>query len=126
MVVKLIPVMGTLVLIGAVVQVFLGFLVAGGAESLTGPHILLGILGLALVVGLAVVAFRAKTTTVASKAVMTILTVIVFLQVLLGFQVLGGAESMVTSHMAAGFLVVILSLLAGGITMMSAKKARRA
>jgi heme/copper-type cytochrome/quinol oxidase subunit 4 len=120
--VKAVPVLGTLVLIGASAQVALGFQVAGGSESLVGPHILIGIIGLVLVVILTGIAFRAKTATVYSKAVMVVLTLVVLGQVAMGFQLLGGADMLATSHEANGFLVVGLSLLTGGITFWSAKK----
>jgi hypothetical protein len=47
--VKFVPVLGTLVLLGAIVQVVLGFQVAGGSDVLVGPHILFGLIGLILV-----------------------------------------------------------------------------
>jgi hypothetical protein len=124
--VKPVPVLGTLVLVGAIVQVILGFQVAGGLDSLTGVRMLIRIAGLVLVIALMVAAFRAKTATLMSKAVMTVLTLVVLLQVSLGFQVLGGAESMVTSHMANGFLIVILALAAGGHDDVGTKSAKPA
>jgi hypothetical protein len=122
MVLKPIPVLGTVVLVGAVVQLILGFVVAGGLDSLVGVHILFGIVGLALVIVLLVITFRAKTATLYSKFAMIILTIVVLAQVGLGLQLLGGAESLVLSHEANGFVVVILSLLMGGITFWSAKR----
>lgn len=122
--VKLVPVLGTLVLLGAIVQVVFGFQVAGGSEMLRGPHILFGLIGLIFVIALAAIAFRTKTSTVYSKITITILAVVVLLQIVLGFQLLGGAEAMVTSHEANGFLVVLLSVVMGGITSMSARKQR--
>jgi len=119
---KLVPVLGTVVLIGAVVQFILGFVVAGGMDSLVGVHVLFGIVGLALVIALLVIAFRAKTATVYSKLTMIILTIVVLAQVGLGFQLLGAAENLALSHEANGFVVIILSLLVGGITFWSAKR----
>ncbi len=121
-VLKLIPVLGTVVLLGAVVQLILGFVVAGGMDSLVGVHILFGIVGLALVIALAAIAFRAKTATLYSKLTMIILTIVVLAQVGLGFQLLGGAESLTLPHEANGFVVIILSLLMGGITFWSTKR----
>ena len=121
-VLKLVPVLGTVVLLGAVVQLILGFVVAGGMDSLVGVHILFGIVGLALVVALAAIAFRAKTATLYSKLAMIILTIVVLAQVGLGFQLLSGAKSLALSHEANGFVVIILSLLVGGITFWSAKR----
>ena len=120
--VKLIPVFGTLVWIGAVVQIVLGFQVAADIEAYRGVHILFGIVGLALVAGLAVVAFRSKSATIYSKLIIVVLTVVVLLQVGLGFQLLGGAESLVVSHEGNGFLILVLSLAMGAVTFMSAKK----
>ena len=119
---KLVPVLGTVVLLGAVVQFILGFVVAGGMDSLVGVHILFGIVGLALVIALLAIAFRAKTATLYSKLAMIILTIVVLAQVGLGLQLLSGTESLILSHEANGFVVVILSLLTGGITFWSAKR----
>jgi hypothetical protein len=44
------------------------------------------------------------------------------MQVVFGFQILSGAEAMVVSHEATGFLIVLLSLLTGGITFWNSKK----
>jgi hypothetical protein len=119
---KPVPVLGTVVLLGAVVQLILGFVVAGGMDSLVGVHILFGIVGLALVIALLVIAIRTKTATLYSKLAMVILTIVVLAQVGLGVQLLGGAESLALSHEANGFVVIILSLLVGGITFWSAKR----
>jgi hypothetical protein len=119
---KPIPVLGTVVLLGAVVQLVLGFVVAGGMDSLVGIHILFGIVGLALVIALAVIAFRAKTATLYSKLTIIILTIVVLAQIGLGFQLLSGAESLVLPHEANGLVVIILSLLMGGITFWSAQR----
>ena len=122
---KVIPVLGTVVLIGAIFQVVFGFQVAGGWETLLWVHIIFGIVGLGLVVVLAAVAFRAKVATIYSKITMTILTLVVLAQVVLGFQVMAGAEALVTSHEMTGFLVVVLSLVVGGITFLTAKRRTR-
>lgn len=95
---------------------------AGGSEALRGTHILLGIIGLILVIALTVIAFRAKTATVYSKLTITILTIVVLVQVGMGFQLLGGAEGLVLSHEANGFVIIILSLLMGGMTFWSARR----
>ena len=120
--VKLVPVLGTLVWVGAVAQIILGFQVAADIEAYRGIHILIGIVGFALVAGLAVIAFRSKSATIYSKLIIVILTVVVLLQVGMGFQLLGEAESLVTPHEVNAFLIVILSLVMGGVTFMSAKK----
>jgi len=115
--VKPVSVMGTLVLTDAIVQVFLGFQVAGGVEGLRDAHMFIGILGLLLVI-----AFRTKTATIYSKVIMTTLTLIVLGQVYLGFQLLVGTEELMTSHQIAGLLIVILSLVMGGVTFWSARR----
>jgi len=120
--VKLIPVFGTLVWVGAVVQIVLGFQVAADIEAYRGAHILIGIVGFVLVAGLAVVAFRSKSATIYSKLIIVILTVVVLLQVGLGFQLLGEAETLVAPHEVNALLIVILSLVMGGVTFMSSKK----
>jgi hypothetical protein len=119
---KPVPVLGTVVLVGAVVQLILGFVVAGGMDSLVGVHILFGIVGMALVIALLVIAFRTKTATLYSKLTMIILTIVVLAQAGLGLQLFSGAESLALSHEANGFVVVILSLLTGGITFWSSKR----
>ncbi|MGA2789861.1 MAG: hypothetical protein ABSF00_03715 [Candidatus Bathyarchaeia archaeon] len=121
-VLKPVPVLGTVVLLGAIVQLILGFVVSGGMDSLVGVHVLFGLVGLALVIVLAVIAFRAKTATLYSKLAMVILTIVVLAQVGLGLQLLSGTESLMLSHEANGFVVVILSLLVGGITFWTAKR----
>ena len=125
LIVKLVPVLGTVVLIGAVVQVFLGYQVAGGSPGLRDTHMLIGIIGLVLVVALAGIPFRAKTGTIYSKVTMVVLAIIVLIQVIMGFQILGGGEALVTSHQATGFLIVILSLIMGGISFGRAKRQSR-
>jgi heme/copper-type cytochrome/quinol oxidase subunit 4 len=119
---KPVPVLGTVVLLGAVVQLILGLAVSGGMDSLVGVHVLFGLVGLVLVIVLAVIAFRAKTATLYSKLAMIILTIVVLAQVGLGLQLLSGTESLMLSHEANGFVVVILSLLVGGITFWTAKR----
>lgn len=120
--VKPVPVLGTVVLLGAIVQVFLGFQVANDISSLRGPHIFMGLVGLVLVVVLAGISFRTKISTLYSRLVIAILTIMVLLQIFLGFQVLGGADSMTMLHEANGILILVLALLMGGITSMTARK----
>lgn len=88
---KLVPVLGTIVLIGAIFQVVLDFQVAADIQGLRDIHMGIGIFGRVLVVALAVLAFRAKTGIVYSKVTMTVLTIIVVLQVFLGRQFSRGA-----------------------------------
>ena len=119
---KTVPVLGTIVLVGAVIQLILGFIVAGGMDALVGVHIMLGIAGLVLVIVLAAIAFRAKAATLYSKIVITILAIVVLAQVGLGYQLFNGTDELAVSHEANGFVVIILSLLMGGITFWSAKR----
>ena len=119
--VKIAPILGTLVLVGAVIQVLIGFQVAADVASLRGIHMLFGIMGLALVIALVAIAFRAKTATIHSKITIVVLALIVLGQVYLGFQLLGGAETLVPSHEATAFGVVLLSLVMGGITFWSSR-----
>lgn len=119
---KPIPILGTVVLIGAVLQVILGFEAANDVEAVRGIHILFGIVGLVLVLILTVIAYKAKAATIYSKLTITLLTIVILAQVVLGFQLLNGAEALVVSHEANGFVIVILSLLTGGITFWSAKR----
>jgi hypothetical protein len=120
--VKLVPVVGTIVLLGAVVQVAFGLQVAGGIENLLGAHMVIGIVGLVLVIALAVTSFKVKTATKYSKLTMSAMTIIVLAQVLMGFTILGGVKALAMLHEATGFLIVLVSLLAGGITFVSAKR----
>lgn len=123
--VKFVPVLGTIVLIGAIFQVVLGFQVAADIQGLRDIHMGIGIFGLVLVVALAVLAFRAKTGIVYSKVTMMILMIIVVLQVFLGFQLLQGADVLLKSHEAPAFVIVLLSLLTGGMTFWSGTRLTR-
>ena len=120
--VKPVPVLGTLVLLGAIVQIVFGFQVAADIEAFRGVHIVFGIIGLVLVAVLAVIAFRSKSATIYPKLIIVVLAIVVLLQIGLGLQLLGGEESLVVSHEMNGFLIVVLSLAMGGVTFMSAKK----
>ena len=119
---KTVPVLGTFVLVGAVIQLILGFVVAGGMDSLVGIHMVFGVLGLILVIALAAIAFRTKTATLYSKIAITILTLVVIAQVGLGVQLLNGADELAVSHEANGVVIIIFSLLMGGITFWSARR----
>jgi hypothetical protein len=120
---KLVPVLGTVVLVGVIVQIILGLQITGaGVDSYIGPHMLIGLLGLVLVIILAIAAFRVKTATIYSKLILTILTLMVLLQVGLGFQLLQGDETIIVSHEANGFLILTLTLVMGAVTMLSARR----
>ena len=121
--VKFVPVLGTVVLVGVIVQIILGLQITNaGVDSFIGPHMLIGVIGLFLVIALTITAFRTKTAAVYSKLIITILTIVVLLQVVLGFQLFQGAEVLMTSHEANGFLILILTLVTGTITMLSARR----
>ena len=120
---KLAPLLGTVALVGVIVQVIIGLEITGaGVDSLTMPHVLIGILGLVIIIVLAVTAFRTKTATIYSKLIITILTLVILLQVGMGFQLLQGADEMIISHEANGFLILILTIAMGAVTMASARK----
>lgn len=120
---KLAPLLGTVALVGVIVQVIVGLEITGaGVDSFIMPHVIIGILGLVIIIVLAVTAFRAKMATIYSKLIITILTILILLQVGLGFQLLQGADAMITSHEANGFLILILTLAMGTVTMASARK----
>ena len=119
---KFVPVLGTLILIGVIVQIILGFQVSAGADELIGAHMLIGVIGLVLVLVLTAVAFRSKTSTIYSKFIMIILALAVLGQIGLGLQLLNGADVLAISHQANAFIILGLSLLVGAVTMMAAKK----
>jgi hypothetical protein len=117
--VKLVPILGTIVLLGAILQVFLGFQVAADVQGLHDIHMGVGIFGFVLVMGLAVLAFKARTGVVYSKITMTILVIIVLVQIIMGFAPLQQNDTLLFSHEANAFLIVALSLLTGGVTFWS-------
>lgn len=121
---KLAPLLGTVALVGVIVQVILGLEITGaGLDNFIMPHALIGVLGLIIVIVLAITTFRAKTATTYSKLIITILTIVVLLQIGLGFQIfLQGADAMIPSHEANGFLILILTVMMGAVTMQTARK----
>ena len=120
---KLAPLLGTVALVGVILQVILGLEITGaGVDTFIMPHVLIGVLGLIIILVLAITAFRAKTATIYSKLIITILTIVVLLQVGLGFQLLQGVDAMITSHEANGFLILILTVAMGAVTMQTARK----
>lgn len=120
--VKATPVLGTIVLVGAVGQLVLGFEVAGGLDTLRGLHVLFGVVGLVLVFALLVIAFRAKTSTIYSKVTIAVLAIVVLIQVGLGSQLLGGPNELMLPHEVNGFLIILLALVMGGITTWTARR----
>jgi len=120
--VKFAPVLGSLVLFGVIIQIILGFQISAGADELIGTHLLIGVVGLVLVLALTAVAFRGKSAPSYAKIIMIILTLVVLAQVGLGFQLLSGADALTISHEANAFVILILSLVMGAVTMKAAKK----
>jgi len=119
---KTVPVLGTLVLIGAIIQVGLGLQISWASmDSLIPVHMIIGIAGLVLVLALTVIAVKAKAAT-SVKAAMVVLLILVFVQVGMGMQLLGGADQFAIMHETNGILIVLLSLVAGGLTMMNARR----
>ena len=123
---KVVPVFGTLVLVGAIIQVALGFQIVSGMNTLSAVHILIGLVGLVLVLGLTVIALKTKAASIYSKITMLVLAVLVVIQVGLGMQLLGGADALAVTHEANGILIIILSLITGGLTMQNAKRQKTA
>ena len=120
---KFAPLLGTVALVGVVVQAILGLEITGaGLHNFIMPHVLIGVLGLIIIIVIAIMAFRAKTATIYSKLIITILTLVVLLQVGLGFQLLQGVDAMIPSHEANGFLILILTVMMGAVTMQTARK----
>ena len=123
---KTVPVLGTLVLIGAIIQVGLGLQISWASmDSLIPVHMVIGIVGLLLVLALTAIAVKAKAAT-SVKAAMVVLLILVFVQVGSGMQLLGGADQLTVMHEANGILIVLLSLVAGGLTMMNARRQKTA
>jgi len=119
---KTVPVLGTLVLIGAIIQVGLGLQISWASmDSFIPVHMIIGIAGLVLVLALTVIAVKAKAAT-SVKVAMVVLLILVFVQVGLGMQLLGGADQLAVMHEMNGILIVLLSLVAGGLTMMNARR----
>lgn len=123
--VKFVPIVGTIVLLGAIVQVLLGFQVAADVQGLRDIYMGVGIFGFVLVIGLAVLAFRARTGVVYSKITMTILVIMVLVQIIMGFELLQENDALLFSHEANAFLIVALSLLTGGVTFWSGTRGTR-
>jgi hypothetical protein len=120
--VKLIPLLGSLVSFGVIIQIILGMQVTAGSDNLLGAHIVIGILGFVLVLALTAAAFRMRSATAYSRILMIILLLAVLAQMALGFQILNGSDVLVVSHEGNGFLILILSFLMGGLTMMAARR----
>lgn len=118
---KAVPLLGSLVLVGVIIQIILGLQITAGSDSLLGAHMLIGVIGLIIVIALTGVAFRSRSAT-SSKILMAILTLVVLAQVALGFQILNGSDASIASHEGTAFIILILTLIMGGITMMTAKK----
>ncbi len=124
--VRMVPVLGTLVLFGSIVQVILGFMVADRVTGVREFHMLFGVIGLGLVILLTILAFRGKYATTYSKLIMTLVVIAVLIQVAFGFQLVARVRTLETPHQLNGFLIVILALAMGGVTFQNAKKQTQA
>jgi hypothetical protein len=98
---------GTLVMVGSIGQLILGFLVGGGVTSLRTIHQGIGVLGLFSVLILTGLILKVESLSVSLKLFAVALTVILIAQVYVGFEILGGAESLVVAHEVNGLLVVV-------------------
>jgi hypothetical protein len=114
-----VPILGTIVLLGVIVQIALGFQVAADVQGLLVFHMAIGFLGFVFALALTVLAFRARAGTVYSKITMTVLGIIALLQVFLGFEHIQGADALLVSHEAGAFLILGLALVTAGVTFWS-------
>ena len=112
---KILPVLGGAVIIGLLLQIFLGFLVPGESTN-SAIHIVLGFAGLIVAIAFVAIALRSKTATMASKITMIIFLALVIAQTWLGFSVMTGNGNLETSHMYAAFAILVVALAAAGIT----------
>ncbi len=111
---------------GLVVQIVLGFALAGSGDPtgsmLVVPHMLIGISGIALVAFLVSSIFLAPSSMVA-RLVYSAAFVLTFAQVALGFRMLSVSDDMlVMAHEGLALLVLVLLGLGG----MLAARGRRA
>lgn len=112
---------------GLVIQIILGFALAGSGDptgsALILPHMLIGIGGIALVAFLVSAIFLSPSSMVA-RVVYALAFLLTFAQVALGFRILFSSDQMlVMAHQ--GIAIVILVLLALG-GMLSARGRRKA
>lgn len=112
---KIVPILGAAVIVGLLLQIYLGFSVAGGALS-QSIHIAIGLVGLAIAVAFVALSLRSKTATKASKITMIVFLILVLAQTWLGFSVMTGSGSLATSHTYTGIAVLAVALVAAGIT----------
>lgn len=112
---KIVPILGAAVIVGLLLQIYLGFSTAGGALG-QSIHIAMGFVGLAVAVAFVVLALRSKTATKASKITMIVFLILVLAQAWLGFSAMTGSGRLATSHTYTGIAVLIVALIAAGIT----------
>lgn len=116
---------GAIGAIGLVVQIILGFALAGSGnpkgDALIYPHVVIGLAGLALVAFLVVSISRTPSSATA-RLVYVVALVLTFVQVILGYTLLGSAgQGTLMAHQGIAILLLIL-LAAGG--MVSARSRR--
>jgi hypothetical protein len=99
---------GILALIGSIIQVLLGFLVAAGVTGWRIVHVGMGVLGPFSVLVLTGFALKAKSSSVPSRLLVIALMVIVMTQVYIGLQILAGADALAMLHEVTGLLIVLL------------------
>ena len=112
---KLVPILGAAVIVGLLLQIYLGFSASGGAIS-QSIHVGIGLVGLAIAIAFVALAFRSKSATMASKVTMVVFLVLVLAQTYLGFSVMTGASRFTTFHTLTGIGVLVVALVAAGIT----------
>lgn len=110
------------VLLGVIIQVGLGYSVAGGATRLKEIHTYVGYVGPALGVILTVVAWKSKTATAASKGLMATFLITLVIQVWMGQDLLLGSLRFVRYHEALGILLFVLAMGEAAVTSMSARR----
>lgn len=121
---KIIPVIGSIILVGTFVQIWLGYTVSGGAINLRDAHSLIGYIGLAFAAILTYVAWTRATATRASQIAMSLLLILVIAQVWLGIQVLGGYRGLLLSHEYTAFAIAILVVAQSAITSIASRRRR--
>ena len=103
--------------IGLVIQIILGFALAGTANpkgsALIVPHVVIGVAGLALVAYLAVSIIRAPSLSTA-KVVYLLALVLTIAQVALGYALLENAgQGVLMAHQGIAVLILVLMAVGG-------------
>ncbi len=120
--------LGAVGAVGLVIQIVLGFAVAGTAHptesAILVPHVVIGVAGLALVAYLTLSIFRSASLGTA-RLVYGLTLLLTLAQVALGYGLIlgGGAQGILMAHEGVAVLILIL-MAAGG--MVSARARRMA